>query len=105
MVDEIADEMQIPRSFLAKLLQKLAKAKIVESHRGAKGGFRLARNPAEISLYDVIKASEGPVTMNICTTSKQRCGLSATCRVHPVWVAVRGDIEALLQSRKFSEFL
>ncbi len=82
MVDEIARKMDTPKSFLAKILQKLARAGIVESFRGVKGGFRLAMSPRQISLLDVIEAIQGPVVMNICAMGKEMCRLSDTCFIH-----------------------
>ena len=72
MVNEIAKEQDIPKSFLAKILQKLAKAGIVESLRGVKGGFRLAKKPEDISLLDVVELMEGPVAMNVCAADKRK---------------------------------
>ncbi|MFU8819700.1 MAG: RrF2 family transcriptional regulator [Desulfurivibrio sp.] len=105
MVEQIAAGIEVPRSFMAKIIQKLAKAGLVESHRGAGGGYNLLRPPAEISLYDVIVAIEGPPMMNVCTADNNRCGRSGQCRIHPVWVALRHDVEELLKARKFSELL
>ncbi|MGC2064288.1 MAG: Rrf2 family transcriptional regulator [Thermodesulfovibrionales bacterium] len=85
MIETIAAEMRIPRSFLAKILQRLARAEIVKSFRGVKGGFQLRRLPSEISLLNVVEAIEGPVAMNRCTIDPQRCNFSGTCTVHPVW--------------------
>ncbi len=101
MVDEIAREMCIPKSFLAKILQKLAKAKIVDSQVGVRGGFFLARNPGDVTLYDVIQAIEGSVAVNRCTVNKKECALSSKCRVHPIWVSVRHDLERALQEKNF----
>ncbi len=101
MVDEIAREMCIPKSFLAKILQRLAKSKIVSSHVGVKGGFFLAKNPSDITLFDVIEAIEGSVAVNRCTVNKKECALSSTCKVHPIWVSVRHDLERMLQQKNF----
>lgn len=101
MVDEIAREMCIPKSFLAKILQKLAKAHVVKSHVGVRGGFFLAREACDITLYDVIVAVEGPVAMNRCTVKKKECALSSKCAVHPVWVTVRRDVEKILKESNF----
>ena len=57
-VNEISEEYKIPRSFLAKILQKLVKAKIVRSYRGVKGGFSLAKPAREITALDVLAAIE-----------------------------------------------
>lgn len=105
MVDEISKEMAIPKSFLAKIVQKLSKADIVKSYRGVKGGCQLARKPAKISLLDVIEAIEGPVAMNICAIDKKLCGLSDKCKVHPVWVSLRREVEGTLRNKKFSQLV
>lgn len=97
MVDEIAKERDVPKSFLAKILQKLKRAKLVESFRGVKGGFRLARDPSGISLLDVIEAIQGGVGVNICTVDDQACDRSAECVVHPIWKKMRSAIEVSLR--------
>lgn len=104
MVDEIARNMDTPKSFLAKILQKLARANIVKSYRGVKGGFQLARKPKEINLLEVIEAIQGPVVMNICALDKKMCRLSGTCTIHPVWIEVRKQVEKLLRKRSFASF-
>src|SRR5208337_1890751 len=91
MIDAIAREMQVPKSFLAKILQKLARASLVKSFRGVKGGFQLARSPAEVSLLDVVEAIEGEVALNVCALEQGLCGRSSTCPVHPAWVEIRKD--------------
>ncbi|WP_455381740.1 RrF2 family transcriptional regulator [Salinispira pacifica] len=102
VIGEIASRMKIPNSFLAKIMQKLARAGLVESHRGVKGGFTLSREPARISLYDVILAMEGPVVLNMCAVHSKECGLSATCSIHPFWVELRRDVEARLKGEDFA---
>jgi Rrf2 family protein len=101
MVDEIAREMHIPKSFLAKIIQKLNRAGLVKCFVGMKGGCSLAEKPEGISFHDVIVAIEGPLAMNTCTVNKEECSLSADCVVHPLWVSVRGDVEKILKSRNF----
>ena len=103
MVDEIAREMRIPKSFLAKILQRLAKAGLVQSYVGVKGGFYLTKKPQEINLYEVITAIEGPVALNKCTVNKKSCSLSRTCKVHPIWVTVRKEIEEVLKKNTFQK--
>ena len=103
MVNEIARERDIPKSFLAKILQNLAKAGIVQSTRGVKGGFKLAKKAAEISLLDVVESIEGPVSMNICAVDKTKCSQGSTCSVHPVWVDIRADVENRLKIINFED--
>jgi len=101
MVDEISQAKSIPRSFLAKIMQKLTKAGIVNSFRGVKGGFRLARKPEQVSLLDVIEAIEGPTAMSRCAIEASACNLSAACAVHPVWVNLRNMVEDYLRRTDF----
>ncbi len=101
MVDEISRERCVPKSFLAKILQKLTKAGIVRSYRGVKGGFELTRPPKEITLLDVIEAIQGPVAMNVCAIDEGMCGFSSTCVIHPVWIEIRQKVEKMLRKNNF----
>lgn len=105
MVPDIARAKDIPRSFLAKILQKLTKAKIVRSYRGIRGGFMLARKPVDISLLDVIKAIEGPLAMNRCVVDRKSCRFRTACAVHPVWVDVKRELEDSLRTWNFERLL
>jgi Rrf2 family protein len=105
MVDEIARNMSIPKSFLAKILQKLGRAGIARSYRGVKGGFELALEPGDISLLDVIEAVQGPVAMNVCALDRSTCDFSDSCSVHPVWVDVRREVEKILREKNFADLL
>ncbi len=105
MMSDIAEEREIPRSFLAKILQQLAKAGIVKSTRGIKGGFSLAKKPADVSMLDVVEAMEGPVAMNICAVEKGRCSLKSICSAHPVWVDIRKDVENRLRKWDFKRLV
>jgi Rrf2 family protein len=82
---EIARRMDVPEEFLAKILKTLVSRKLVQSTRGARGGYRLARSPAEISMLDVIEAVEGPVRVNVCQDNHDACKLSRSCTMYGVW--------------------
>ena len=96
MVDSIARDKKIPKSFLAKILQKLSKAGIVKSFRGVNGGYQLDKHPSEVSLLNIIESIEGPVVMNECAMNKKICDMSDSCTVHPVWVKIRKVVEGAL---------
>ena len=72
---EIAARYRIPAAVTAKLLQRLARKGLVASHHGIKGGYQIARPPAEITLWEIIEALEGPVRGRPCPH-----GSSAQCR-------------------------
>jgi Rrf2 family protein len=100
-INEVAKSMMVPKSFLAKIFQHLAKAGIVVSTRGVKGGFQLTRSPKDISLRDVIEAIQGPYLMNVCAIDGEQCGLSDNCSVHPVWVELNQFIRDRLHNETF----
>ncbi len=82
---EIARRQRIPPAFLRKIVQTLARAGYVRTLRGADGGVRLVREPAAITLRQVIEAVEGPVRLNRCLIRRGECALDRICPVHPVW--------------------
>jgi len=102
-VTEISEEYKIPRSFLAKILQKLVKAKIVRSYRGVKGGFSLARQAKDISVLDLLEAIEGRLAMNICLADKKKCDFSRNCPIHSVWANVQSKVVDVLKKSNFEE--
>jgi Rrf2 family protein len=102
-VNEISEEYKIPRSFLAKILQKLVRAKIVRSYRGVKGGFSLARQARDIAVLDVLEAIEGKLSVNICVLDKKKCAFSKNCPTHYLWVNVQSKINDTLKKANFEE--
>ena len=63
LLRDIAERAHVPEAFLSKLFQSLRASALVKSHRGKERGYSLARPADEISLYDVILATEGPATL------------------------------------------
>lgn len=102
-VSEIADTYNIPRSFLAKILQKLVKAGIAKSYRGVKGGFSLARPPKDICVFDVMQAVEGKLAMNLCLTDRKKCDFTKQCPVHHVWAQAQAKFVEVLKKANFDE--
>jgi len=105
MADEISAAMDIPKSFTAKILQKLTHAGIVTSFQGVKGGFKIARKPEKISLLDVIVVIEGPLALNVCIDSNKECNLSSKCKIHPYWFQIRSGVENVFRDLTFDQFL
>jgi Rrf2 family protein len=100
--NEIAESMTIPKSFLAKILQRLTRGAIVRSTQGIAGGFELAKKSSKVSILEVIEAIQGPTAVNICAVDERNCDLSNTCSVHPVWIELRKVIERRLQKENFA---
>ena len=89
----------VPLPTAQKLMQQLAAAGLLVGHRGAGGGYALARPVAEITLADIVEAVEGPFTMTVCSEGRTDCALDAHCRVKPhmgiVGDRVRGALGAV----------
>lgn len=101
--DDIAQDMQISKSFLQKIIKKLEKADLVQLKRGVSGGIKLLKNPIEITLYDVIVAVEKVLALNKCLINEKICGLMPKCPVHPVWFKIRQRLIQELKEINFKE--
>lgn len=84
LVSDIAAAEGLPESYLAKIFQDMAKEGLIRSHRGAKGGFSLARPPEQITLRQIIEAVEGPIALSRCLAPWEGCDKIDTCPVYPV---------------------
>jgi Rrf2 family protein len=83
---EIAEAYDIPIELMAKVLQRLVRSGLLSSHQGTRGGYRLARGPAAISVADIIQAIDGPLTVTACSTDDENCGQYAKCSIRdPLW--------------------
>ena len=70
---QIAEDQEIPPSFLAKIISQLSIAGLIHTSRGARGGVSLARKVDDVSLLDVVEAIDGPITLNECTQDPDAC--------------------------------
>ena len=96
---EVAQKLQVPPAFLAKVMRKLAKAGLIESRTGRGGGVWLKTDPQQVSLLSVIEALSGPVVMDTCQTqpkcaTEQRRG---HCNLKPVWILGSLEIREILE--------
>jgi Rrf2 family cysteine metabolism transcriptional repressor len=99
-VKEIARRQAIPERFLEQVMASLRKAGLVESVRGAQGGYLLAYPPTQISLADIIQAVEGPIAPMKCVSEKAQnsCNRADLCVVRDVWREVQTSIVNALNS-------
>ena len=93
---EIAAAYDIPVELMAKILQRLARSGLVLSLQGTRGGYRLARPTAQITVADIIQAIDGPLTVTACSTEAENCGQYSKCSVRdPLWKIKDRIISAL----------
>src|ERR1035437_2359682 len=82
LLSEIAEAVDVPQTFLAKIFQQFSKIGLVRSYRGTGGGFVLGRSPEQITLLEVVEAVEGPIVPNRCVSGQGECNRSSFCNVH-----------------------
>ena len=96
--DTIAQSQGIPLKFLENILIDLKHAGLVQSQRGADGGYWLAKAPEEISVADVIRAVEGPIANVRGLRPEQVEYEGAAEQLRDVWIAVRANLRAVLET-------
>jgi Rrf2 family protein len=99
---DVADAFSIPPEALAKILQRLAKAGLLHSQHGIKGGYVLARAAHTISAFEVIQAIDGPLFITSCVTVRGECDQSDRCNIREPLRKVNESIEAVLKRIKIS---
>src|SRR5262245_31321884 len=85
---EVADWAGLPLPIVSKILKALARAQILASHRGARGGYTLAHQPDEISLFAVVQALEGPIGITECASRPGACQKETGCPMRINWVRI-----------------
>jgi Rrf2 family protein len=102
---QIAQEQQIPPSFLAKIVSQLSVAGLLQTSRGARGGVALAKPAEEISLLEVVEAIDGPILLNECVGSSGVCTFGDSCPMRPIWCDAQSELVNRLRTTSFQEFL
>jgi len=103
---EIADAYRLPLPLLSKILQKLARAGMLQSVAGTNGGYRLTRDPARISAMEVIRSIDGPIVLTSCFTEHgehKGCTTSSLCTVREPLRRVHEAMLGLLEKFTIAE--
>jgi Rrf2 family iron-sulfur cluster assembly transcriptional regulator len=90
----LAKQLQLPGPYLAKILQNLVQAGILESVRGPKGGFRMARPAQAVTVGEVVVALEGACSQQGCVMGFSYCGPDNPCPMHDAWSQVKAQMGA-----------
>lgn len=99
---DVADAFGIPPEALAKILQRLAKAGLLQSQHGINGGYTLGRPAHTISAFEVIQAIDGPLFITSCVTTRGECDQTDRCNIREPLRKVNESIEAVLKRIKIS---
>jgi len=100
---QIAEQKNIPPSFLAKIISQLSIAGLIHTSRGARGGVSLARPANEISVLEVVEAIDGPLALNECTLNKGACPFGSKCPMRPVWCDAQEELVNRLSNTSFAQ--
>ena len=105
---EIAEVERLPGDYVEQILLRLRRAGIVRSTRGARGGYVLARAPEEVSIRNVIEASETTTFDLHCVShpiGEERCSSSHNCSIRPVWMLLQRKIDDVLEGVRLSDLM
>ena len=101
---DLARDSHLPLPTVNKVLKTLTRHGLLESHRGVKGGYTLSRHPEEISVAEIISATEGPVAMTECTVDGPGgCDHESECPVSDNWQRINQAIQEALDGITLAE--
>ena len=102
---ELAERARLEPPTVSKLLKQLAHAQLIDSFRGVNGGYRLAREPARISIADIVIAMEGPIGMTQCSAHAGQCDHEPHCGVRVNWQRINQAIAQALDNVSLADML
>ena len=100
---ELAQATRLGEPTVRKLLKMLARGGVVVSHRGAQGGYALARAPAAITAVEIIDALEGPVALTECSGAHSSCEHERDCALNTGWPAINAAVRDALKAVTLAE--
>ncbi len=104
-VREIAKKQDISERYLENIFTQLRSNGILISLKGKNGGFKLAREPKEISLFDIITAVEGNLSIVECATNNNTCKISAECVSRQIWEEINNSLIDKIKSYKLDDII
>ena len=104
-VSQIARVQGIPEKYLAQIIHHLRKAGLVRSVRGARGGYTLARPPAEVGLDEIMEALEGTFNPVECVEKPETCARVPSCGARVFWCRLRDSVRGALSSMTLKDLV
>lgn len=101
--NEVAELTGLPAATVSKILKLLTRSGLVTSHRGALGGYALARPATNITAAEIIDALEGPVALTECSNEDSHCQLESSCLVGTAWQRINVAIRRALDEISLAE--
>jgi len=109
-VHDLSERTRISPKYLEQIMMRLRSANIVRSHRGANGGYELARAASEITIGEVVRLMDGPLAPSLCASESAhvpcpayRCPSEAACVLRGLWADVREAISEVIDRTTFGQ--
>ncbi len=102
---DIAEAYHIPPQLLAKILQRLAKVGLVRSTAGMNGGYALQKDAYSITVFEVVRAIDGPLFLTACTSGAKPCDLTDSCTIKEPMAKVNESITSLLKGIRIGDLV
>jgi Rrf2 family transcriptional regulator, iron-sulfur cluster assembly transcription factor len=100
---DVSGKLNIPKEFIAKILQDLRKSKIIKSKKGNSGGFYLAKEPSAIKMIDIVKSIDGLSVFDECVLGFTNCSSEHPCPVHKKWGKLRDSAFKMLSNETLAD--
>ena len=104
-VIDLANELEIPKQFLSKILQKLAKEKLISATKGRNGGFFLTKKNLNNTLMDIIICSEGENIFDNCILGLKKCSSENPCELHIYFESFKSQINKMIKDTKIEDIV
>ncbi len=101
--EQLCSCLEIPYRYLRKQLTKLTKSGLLISHQGKNGGYKMSRPSEEISLWEIVEATEGVQAQHECLLGFDDCVFGAKCSLREKWKTVQDSINEMLKSTTLAE--
>jgi Rrf2 family transcriptional regulator, iron-sulfur cluster assembly transcription factor len=96
LLDELCEGTDLPKHFVAKIFQDLVRHNLLVSAKGRGGGFALARNASQITLYDIVEIVDGVSDLDDCVVGMAKCDDQQPCPQHDQWKGIRSQLRKFL---------
>jgi Rrf2 family iron-sulfur cluster assembly transcriptional regulator len=104
-LSQVSKAEGIPEKFLAKVFQGLTRVGLVASHRGAKGGFSLARPANQITIRQIIESVQGPIYLLNCLRDEDLCVKKGDCPIRKIWSQVQDSLREILDQHTLADLI
>lgn len=102
---DIADRQEISNKYLEQIISLLNKAGYLETARGNTGGYKLAKEPKEYKIGDILRATEGDLSPIYCLTEEGECNKKKSCKTYPFWKGLDDVINEYIDSKTLEDLI